>query len=76
MNEMQLMVEQNQGGIPMIPSETYAISLARFGDVVLFDIKGDMTAFSEPFFDSISACDYRGFIIGNFTLLHLHFSHL
>jgi len=50
MNELQMIIEQNDRGIPMIPSETYTISLARFGDVVLFDIKGDMTAFSEPFF--------------------------
>lgn len=31
--------------------ETYHITLAKLGAVTLFDIKGEMTAFSEPLFN-------------------------
>jgi anti-anti-sigma factor len=35
----------------MHPSETYEITLARLGAVTLFNIKGEMTASSEPLFN-------------------------
>ena len=47
MSEIQFMAEQNNRGNLMNPSETNKITLARLGAVTIFNIKGDMTAFSE-----------------------------
>jgi anti-anti-sigma factor len=45
------MAEQSNRGNSMNPSETYKITLTRLGAVTIFNIKGDMTAFSEPVFN-------------------------
>ena len=51
MSEIRLMAELNNRGNSMNPSETYEITHARLGAVTLFNIKGEMTAFSEPSFN-------------------------
>ena len=42
----------NNRGNCMNDSGTYEITLARLGDVTLFGIKGELTAFSEPLFNN------------------------
>ena len=51
MSEIRFMTEHNNRGNAMNLSETYEITLARLGAVTLFDIKGKMTAVSEPLFN-------------------------
>ena len=51
MSELRLIAEHSNRGNAMSPSETYQISLAKLGAVTLFDINGNMTAFSESWFN-------------------------
>lgn len=51
MSELRFVAKHNSRGNSMSPSETYEITLARLGAVTLFDIRGEMTAFSEPWFN-------------------------
>jgi anti-anti-sigma factor len=53
MSEIRFMVKHNKRGKTMKPPETHEITLARLGAVTLFDIKGEMTAFSEPMLDEV-----------------------
>ena len=47
MSEIQFKAEKNDRGKTMNPSETYKITLAKLGAVTIFNIQGNMTAFSE-----------------------------
>ena len=51
MSEIQFMAEQNDRGKSMNPSNTYEITHAKLGAVTIFNIKGDITAFSESLFN-------------------------
>lgn len=51
MSELRFIADHNNRGNSMSPSETYQINLAKLGAVTLFDISGDMTAFSESWFN-------------------------
>ena len=52
MSTPPFMINHNNRGNSMNPTETHHITLARLGAVTLFDIKGEMTAFSEPLFNN------------------------
>jgi len=51
MSEIRYMAGHNNSGNAMNLPEANEITLARLGAVTIFNVKGDLTAFSEPLFN-------------------------